>query len=65
LCCFNKFINHGSRRGNTAQALVRWRHPVAFSEALDVLYRAMRKIASDSPSFLLSPISLMPTTVAK
>jgi hypothetical protein len=25
-----------------AQALARWRHPVAPSEALDVLYRAMR-----------------------
>jgi hypothetical protein len=48
---------------------------VASSEALDVLYWGMRpasyrciamavKIASDLPSFLSSPISLSPTTVA-
>jgi len=42
LCCFNKFVDNDSRRGNTAQALARWQHPVAPSEALDVLYRAMR-----------------------
>jgi hypothetical protein len=75
LCCFNKFVDHGGRRGNTAQALARWQHPVASSEALDVLYWGMRpasyrciamavKIASDLPSFLSSPISLSPTTVA-
>jgi hypothetical protein len=49
---------------------------VASSEALDVLYRAMCpvpysltriaiKIASNLPSFLSSPITLLPTTVAK
>jgi hypothetical protein len=32
----------GGRRGDTAQALDRWRHPVASSEALDVLHQAMR-----------------------
>jgi hypothetical protein len=59
-----------------AQALAGWRHPVASSEAMDVLYRMMRpalyrcivmaiKIASDLPSFLASPISLSPNTVAK
>ena len=32
---------YGGRRGNTAQALARWRHPVASSEAMDMLYRAM------------------------
>jgi hypothetical protein len=59
-----------------AQALAQWRHPVASSEALDVLYRAMRPasyrriamaidIASDSLSFLSSPILLSPTTVSK
>jgi hypothetical protein len=53
-----------------------WWHPVASGEALDVLYRAMRptlyhciamsvEIASDLPSFLSTPISLSPTTVAK
>jgi hypothetical protein len=59
-----------------AQELARWRHPVASSEALNVLYRAMCpvsyrciamaiEIASDSPPFLSLPISLSPTTVAK
>jgi len=76
LCCFNKFVDHGGRRGNTAQALAQWRHPVASSEALDVLYRAMRpasycciamaiEIASNLTSALSLPISLSPTTVAK
>jgi hypothetical protein len=66
----------GGRRGDMAEALAQWRHPVASSEALDVLYRAMRpasyrciamaiKNASDLPSFLSSPISFLPTTVAK
>ena len=55
-----------------AQALARWRHPVAPSEALDVLYRAMRpasyrridmaiEIASDSPAFFVVADSLLPT----
>jgi hypothetical protein len=76
LCCFNKFVDHGGHRSNTTQALARWQHPVASSEALDVLYQAMRpasyrciamaiEIASDLPSFLSSPISLSPSTVAK
>jgi hypothetical protein len=76
LCCFNKFVDRGGRQGNTAQALAWWRHPVASSEALDVLYWEMRpasyhcitmaiEIASNLPSFLLSPIKLLPTTVAK
>jgi len=41
LCCNNEFVDHGGRRGNTTQALAQWRHPVASSEALDVLYRVM------------------------
>jgi hypothetical protein len=41
LCCFNKFVDHGGRRGNTAQALAQWWHRVASSEALDVIHRAM------------------------
>jgi hypothetical protein len=76
LCCFNEFVEHGGRQGNTAQALNQWRHPVASSEALDVLYRGMRpasyrciamaiEIASDLPSFVSLLISLLPTTVAK
>jgi hypothetical protein len=75
-CRFNEFIDHGSRQGNTAQALAQWRHPVASSEVLDVLYWSMHpalyrciamaiEIASKLPSFLLLPISLSPTTVAK
>jgi hypothetical protein len=42
LCVFNVFVDHGSCWGNTVQALTRWRHPVASSEARDVLHRAMR-----------------------
>ena len=75
LCCFNKFVGHGGHRGDRAQALARWGHPLASSEALNVLYWAMRpalyrciamaiEIVSNLPSFLLSPISLSPTTVA-
>jgi hypothetical protein len=40
LCCFNKFVDHGGRRGNVAQALAGWRHLVASHEALDVLHQA-------------------------
>jgi len=76
LCCFNKFVDNDSRRGNTAQALARWQHPVAPSEALDVLYRAMRpasyrririaiEIARDSPTFFVVADSLLPTKIAK
>jgi hypothetical protein len=76
LCCFNKFVDYVGRRGDAAQALARWQNPVAFSEALDVIYRVMCpasyccvamaiEIASNLSSFLLSRISLSPTTVAK
>ncbi len=76
LCVLFGFVDHGGRRGDTAQALARWRHPLASSEALDVLHRAMRlalyrciamaiEIFVDLPAFLLSPISLMATTIAK
>jgi hypothetical protein len=76
LCVSFKFVDHGGRRGNTAQALGRWRHPVASSEAPDVLHRAMRpvsyrciamaiKIAIISPAFFVAVDSLMPTTIAK
>jgi len=59
------------------QALARWRHPVAPSKALDVLYPAMRpvsyrrirmtiKIASDSPSCFVVADSLLPiSNIAK
>jgi hypothetical protein len=76
LCCFNKFVDHGGRRGNTAQALTRWLHPVALSEAPDVIYRAMRpasyhcitmanEIAIDSPAFFVAVDLFSPTTIAK
>jgi hypothetical protein len=45
LCCFNEFVDHGGRWGDMAQALARWRHPLASSEALDMLYRAMRPVS--------------------
>jgi len=76
LCVIFEFVYHCSRWGNTAQALARWQHPVAPSEALDVLYRAMRpalhcrirmaiEIASDSPAFFVVADSLLPTNIAK
>ncbi len=40
--CFNVFVNHGGRWGDMAQALTQWRHPVASSEARDVIHWAMR-----------------------
>jgi len=71
LCCFNKSVNHGGYRGNTAQALAQWWHPVAQSEALDVLYQAMHpawcrricmaiEITSDSTEFFVVANSLLP-----
>jgi hypothetical protein len=76
LCVLFEFVNHGSRWGNTAQALARWQHPVAPSEALDVLYWAMRpasyhcirmaiEIASDLRAFFVVAFSLLPTNIAK
>ena len=72
---FHEFVDHGGRWGDTAQALARWLHPVALSEAPDVIHRAMRpasyhciamaiEIAIDSPAFfvavdLLSPIKIV------
>jgi len=70
LCVLFEIVELGGRRGDTAQALIRWRHPLASSEALVVLHRAMCpesyrciamaiKIVVDLPAFLLSPISLL------
>jgi hypothetical protein len=71
-----KINDLGGRRGNAVQAVARWRHPVASSKAWDVLnwamcpalYRCIRmaiKIASNLHTILLlSPISLLATTVA-
>jgi len=75
-CVLFKIVDHGGRRGDTAQALARWRHPVASSEALDVLHRAMCfasyrciamaiEITSDSSAFYVVIDSLLPTTMAK
>jgi len=71
-----KIADHGSRWGDTAQALDRWRHPVASSEAPDVFHWAMRpalyrciamliEIAIDSPAYVDAVDSLLPTTIAK
>jgi hypothetical protein len=59
-----EFVGHGGRRGDVMRALARWRHPVASSEAQDVLHWAMCptlhrrihmaiEIASDSPAFFV------------
>jgi hypothetical protein len=59
-----------------AQELTRWRHPVALSEAPDVIHRAMCpasyrciamaiEIAIDSPAFFVAVDLLSPTTIAK
>jgi hypothetical protein len=58
-----------------AQLLAKWQHPVASSEALDVLYWAMCstlhrivpvaiEIASDFPAFFVLLIFLLPISVA-
>jgi hypothetical protein len=76
LCCFNKIVGHGSRRGNTAQAIAQWRHPVAPCEALVVLYQAMRpalyrrifmaiEITRNLPAFFVVTDLLLPITIAK
>jgi hypothetical protein len=74
--CFFKIVNHGGRRGDTAQALARWRYLVASGEAMDVIHRAMRlasyrciamaiEIAIDSPACFVAVDSLSPTDIAK
>jgi len=71
-----KIVNHGRHWGDTAQALDRWRHPVASSEAPGVLQRAMRpalyhciamviEIAIDSPALFVAVNLLLPTIIAK
>jgi hypothetical protein len=75
LCVLFEFVDHGGRRGNTAQALARWRHPVALIEAPDVLhwvlcpasYRCITmviEIVVDLPAFFVSSISLLATTIS-
>jgi hypothetical protein len=76
LCVSFKFVDNAGCRGDTAQALNRWQHPVSPSEALDVLHQAMHpalyrhmrmaiEIASNSPAFFVAVDSLSPTTIAK
>jgi hypothetical protein len=71
-----KIVDHGGRRGDAMRALAQWRHPVASSEALDVLHRAIRpasyrririaiKITSDLPAFFVIANSLLPTNISK
>jgi hypothetical protein len=75
LCVLFDIVDHGGRQGDTAQALARWRHPLASSEALDVLHQAMRpalyrcitmtiEIVIDLPAFFVSSISLLTTTIS-
>jgi hypothetical protein len=67
-----EIVDHGGRRGNAVRALTQWRHPVASSEALDVLHREIRpvsyhrirmaiKIASNLPAFFVIVNSLLLT----
>jgi hypothetical protein len=76
LCVLFEFFDHGGRRGDMAQALTRWSHPVASNEALDMLYWVMRpalyrciamaiEIAINLPAFSVAVDSLSPTTIAK
>ena len=76
LCVLLQLFDHGGRRGDTAQALARRWHPVASSEALNMLHRAMCptlyryiamaiEIAINSPAFFVAVDSLLPTTIAK
>ena len=72
----NDVDDHGSCRGDTAQALAPWHHLVASSEALDVLQQAMHpasyrricmaiKIASNLPALFVVVNLLSPTNIAK
>jgi hypothetical protein len=76
LCVLFEFFDHGGCRGDTAHALARWSHPVASSEALDMLNWAMHptsyrciamaiEIAIDSPAFFVAVDLLSPNTIAK
>ena len=46
--------DHGSRRGDMAQAIARWQHPVASRESRDVLQWVMRP-AGLNPHMLAFP----------
>jgi hypothetical protein len=70
-----KIINHGGRRGASMRALARWQHPVASSEALNVLHRLICpashrrirmviEIVVNLPAFFVASISLLATTIS-
>jgi len=76
LCILFEIVDHGGCRGNAMQALARWWHPLASSEALFVLHRAMRhtshrcirmvvEIVINSPAFFVMSISLLATIIDK
>jgi len=70
-----EIIGHGGRHGNEMQAFAQWQHPVASSEALDVLHRLMRpsshrricmviEIVVNLPAFFVASILLLATTIS-
>jgi hypothetical protein len=70
-----KTTNHVSLQGKYGADTAQWQHPIASSEALDVLYWVMHpalhrrspmviKTASYFPAFFALSILLSPTTVA-
>ena len=74
LCVLFEFVDDDGRRDNAAQALAQWRHPVALSEAMDVLHRAMHpasyrcidmaiEIVVDLPAFVVAVDSVSPTNL--
>ena len=69
-----KIVDHGGRRGNAMRALTQWWHPLASSEALVVLHRAMCpalhrrirmvvNIVVDLPASFVASILLLATTL--
>ena len=70
-----EIVDHGGRRGDAMRALAQWRHPVASTEALDVLHWVMHpalyrciamaiEIGNNFPSFFVADNSLSPTTIS-
>jgi len=76
LCVLFEIDDHGGRHGDAMQELARWRHPLASSEALVVLHRAMCpashrrirmgvEIIVDLPAFFVVSILLLATIIDK
>jgi hypothetical protein len=70
-----EIVDLGGRRNDAMRALAQWWHPLASSEALVVLHRAMRpashrrirmvvKIVIELPAFFVASISLLATTIS-